>query len=265
MTGPENQSCQEVNTIINVMSKKFLRRLGMMLIGRSYFYPESKTLSVAYHQSVPQNEQYVMKLFSGFNVSVQPCLMGNLMCIDLVSRVMQEKSCRKHMTDLKAQVQQGGGSKEQYQQRVKDLIVGSTVFCTYNQRVWRIDDIDFTKCMESTFTIEADSRPPREGKTQDRGNLGNFTGEITFYDYFTRRYPEILTRRLLPPAGHTALKVPGLLVNAPKKARTTLKTTILLPELCYLTDVADWASLFEPSDLRLHRVILVVVAAHSML
>jgi len=183
-----------------------------------------------------------MKLFSGFNVSVQPCLMGNLMCIDLVSRVMQEKSCRQHMTELMALIRNGGGSKEQYQQRAKDLIVGSTVFCSYNQRVWRIDDIDFTKSMESTFTIEADSRPPREGKTEgkrERGNLGNFTGEITFYDYFTRRYPEILTKRLLPPAGHAAIKVPGLLVNAPKKARTTLKTTILLPELCYLTGLND--------------------------
>jgi hypothetical protein len=123
MTGPENQTCQEVNTIINVMSKKFLRRLGMMLIGRIYFYPEPKSLSVAYLQSVPQSEQYVMKLYSGFNVSVQPCLMGNLMCIDLVSRVMQETSCRTHMTKLMDSVRQGGGTKEQYQQRAKDLMV----------------------------------------------------------------------------------------------------------------------------------------------
>jgi hypothetical protein len=123
--------------------------------------------------------------------------------------------------------------------------------------------------MESTFTIEDDaSKPRREAKAEgkrDRGYLDDLKGEITFYDYVTRRYPDILRKRLLPPAGHAALKAPGLLVNAPKKARTTLKTTILLPELCYLTDVADWASLFEPSDLRLHRVILVVVAAHSML
>jgi hypothetical protein len=127
MTGPENQTCQEVSTIINVMSKKFLRRLGMMLIDRSYFYPEPKSLAVVYHQSVPQNKQYVMKIFSGFNVSVQPCLMGPLMCIDLVSRVMQETSCRSHMTKLMESVRQGGGTKEQYQQRAKDLLVGSTV------------------------------------------------------------------------------------------------------------------------------------------
>jgi len=239
-TTAENQSVQEVNTIVNVMSKKMLRRQRMILIGRSYFYPEPKPLAVQYHQSTPPNQQYRLKLYSGFNVSVQPCLMGNLMCIDLVSRVMQENSVRNMMNQMMEDVKRQGGGREVFQERCKQVLVGQTVLCTYNDRPWRIDDIDFTKTMSSTFNIEPDTRPPREGKSRPaRGNLADFTGAISFRDYFTRRYPDLTKKNLLPPADHPACNAPGLLVNIPKKERTTKQQTILLPELCYLTGLND--------------------------
>jgi aubergine-like protein len=239
-TTAANQSVQEVNTIVNVMSKKMLRRQHMMLIGRSYFYPEPKSLAVQYHQSTPPNQRFKLKLYAGFNVSVQPCLMGNLMCIDLVSRVMQEQSVRAMMNQMMEDIKNRGGTRQDFQDRAKAVLIGQTVICTYNERPWRIDDVDFTKTMSSTFAIEADNRPPREGKTRGpRGNLGDFTGDISFRDYFTRRYPKLESANKLPPAGHPACAVPGLLVNTPKRERTTKQQTILLPELCYITGLND--------------------------
>jgi aubergine-like protein len=238
-----NKHAQEVNMITNVMTKKLLRRQKMILIGRSYFYDVPKALNVSYHQSTPQNERYRLRLYTGFNVSVQPCLLGNLMTVDLVSRVVQELSVRNIMNNIMGEVKTHGGGREAFQERSKMILVGSTVLCTYNQRPWRIDDIDFTKTMASTFTIEADTRPPRPGQAARappaRGNLGNFVGDISFQEYFLRRYPEIQAGNKLPPVGHPATKSPGLLVNIPKRERTTKQTTVLLPELCFLTGLDD--------------------------
>lgn len=229
-----DKNVQEVNNVTNVVVKKLLRRLGMIQIGRSYFYPEPKALAVSYRADVPKNEQYRLRLYTGFNCSVQPCLMGNLMTIDLVSRVVQEMSVRSIMGKIMDDVKRRGDGKEQYYQRAKDLLIGSTVLCTYNNRAIRIDDIDFTKTMMSTFNID---RPAPANKP--RGNLGDRVGEITFRDYLVSRYPDIGTRNQLPPVGHVACNVPGLLVNTPRKAGTTLRPTVLVPELCYLTGLDD--------------------------
>jgi len=236
-TDAKNQGVQEVNTIMNVMSKKFLRRLNMLLIGRSYFYPEPKPLQVRYSQGTPANQQYKMKIYSGFNVSVQPCLKGNLMCIDLVSRVMQERSVRNVMNALMEDCKRAGKSREGFQDAARSALIGSTVICTYNQRPWRIDELDFTKTMNSTFPLTTDSRPAKANTPRER--LAGRTGEISFRDYFAVAYPEIAQRNLLPPSSHPACNIPGLIVNQPKKQRTTKQITLLLPELCYLTGLND--------------------------
>lgn len=230
-----DKNVQEVNTVTNVVVKKLLRRLGMIQIGRSYFYPEPKQLQVQYRQDTPANERYRLRLYTGFNCSVQPCLMGNLMTIDLVSRVVQELSVRNILVRIMEDTKRQGGNKDAYYARAKEFLVGSTVLCTYNNRAIRIDDIDFTKTMNSQFEID---RPTPAGKP--RGNIpAGFTGMISFRTYLCQRYPEIVDRNQLPPAGHPACDQAGLLINTPRKARTTLKPTILVPELCYLTGLDD--------------------------
>jgi aubergine-like protein len=233
-----DKNVQEVNTITNVISKKLLRRLGMILIGRSYFYPQPKALNVRWHQSTPPNERHRLRLYTGFNCSVQPCMMGNLMTIDLVSRVVQELSVRNIMNKLMEDVKRAGKGRDDYQNAANNMLIGSTVLCNYNNRPWRIDELDFTKTMASTFPIDA-PQPRRDGSARDRGRLGDRTGDISFRDYFCLRYPEIEEGKRLPPANHPACNIPGLLVNKPRRAGTTKKDTILLPELCFLTGLDD--------------------------
>jgi aubergine len=55
-----------------------------------------------------------------------------------------------------------------YQQEVRDYIVGSNVITSYNNRVYRIDDVVFDICPENTFLLN--------GK------------KITFADYLEKRY-----------------------------------------------------------------------------
>merc|ERR1712100_687627 len=106
-------------------------------------------------------------------------------------------------------------SRPQYHELMQKKLVGRVVLAKYNQRIWQIDEVDFKKNVDSTFP-------------QTR------TGEdISFYNYFSTTYPEV--KAALDKAG----KKPGLLVNRPKKARTTKKETVLLPCLCHLTGMDD--------------------------
>lgn len=216
----------EVNMYINQMSKKLLRKQKLILIGRSYFYPEPTPLKFQ-----GGTADKALSVYQGFTSSVQPSRCGNLMTIDLCSRVVRQQSVRNMMNGIMTQFRQQQKSKQEYEDFVKATFIGQTILCTYNNRAVRIDDIDFTKSMNTTFELdEAPQGRPRPG-------LGTRTGHIPFREYFVSRYPEIANK--LPPAGHQACSLNGLIVNQPKNVRTTSKRTDYLPELCFLTGLDD--------------------------
>jgi aubergine-like protein len=218
-----------VNNIVNVMSKKLLRRQGLILLGRSYFLKDPIPITARGAEPI--------KLYPGFTVSVQPARLGNLMTVDSVSRVVRQKNVRQMLNEwwrdfVTQQKQQSAlptdaegkrAAVAKYQELCKQRLVGSTVLCVYNHRAWRIDDIDFTKSMVSTFERE--------------------TGDtVTFREYFANKYQ--LGTSLPDPESQNdgekkAAHKRGLLVNIPRRAGTTKQTTLLLPELCFLTGLDD--------------------------
>lgn len=222
-----NSASQEVNMYINQMSKKLLRKQRLILIGRSYFYPDPTPLR---HRGDADGKQLVV--YQGFTVSVQPSRCGNLMTVDLCSRVVRQQSVRQMMNQYMQMFRKQGKSKQDYEAFIRARFVGQTVLCTYNNRAIRIDDVDFSKSMNTTFELDE----PRSGRPR-RGDLEGVTGAITYKRYFISRYPEIA--RKLPPDGHAACGVSGLLANIPKNERTTSKRTDYLPELCFLTGLDD--------------------------
>jgi aubergine-like protein len=219
-----NSQSQEVNMYINLMTKKMLRKINLILIGRSYFYPQPVPLKGR------RGEDLGLSVYQGFSCAVQPSRCGNLMTVDLCSRVVRQKSVRKMWNDSMQRFRKMNKSKAEWEAYIKATFIGQTVLCLYNNRAMRIDDIDFTRSMSHSFELEESPRPRG-------GELGERNGEITYREYFMLRYPEIKNK--LPPAGHNATKAGGLLVNEPKNQRTTSKRTDLLPELCHLTGLDD--------------------------
>lgn len=206
-------SSQEVNNVVNVMSKKLLRSLGLILFGRSYYHKDPKDVRVQYRNNVPQHQRFNLQLYTGFTATVQPTVLGNVMTVDLTNRVMNKESVRQVLNRMEAKAREDRLTRAMYHERMKLLLVGRVVLAPHNNRIWRIDDVDFTKNVESKFTR-------RDNST------------ISFREYYITRYPEVKDKV-------AASTKPGLLVNRPTKARTTLKETILLPELCYLTGMTD--------------------------
>lgn len=194
----------EVNNIINVLTKKYLRALNLMLIGRNYFY--KKPIEV---RGMP------LKIFKGFTFVMNAALGGKLnVIIDLTSRVMQEKSVRSMMDQVANDVRRQFGRRPQaeinteIQRRVQHTVSGMVVLCQYNHCTWRIDHVDWTKSLESTF---------------DCGGK-----EMTYRDYYLQQYNIKVTSTL-----------PGLLVSVKKRKGEIVKKTLLIPELCNPTGVTE--------------------------
>jgi len=98
--------------------------------------------------------------------------------------------------------------RQEFQQRV----IGSIVMTSYNNKTYRVDDVDFTQKPDSSFTR-------RDGT------------EVTYRRYFEERYHLKVTRPDQP-----------LLVSRtkPREIRAGMpEIVVLVPELCIMTGLTD--------------------------
>lgn len=102
----------------------------------------------------------------------------------------------------------GANMRREFQSKV----IGSIVLTYYNNKTYRIDDVDFSKSPESTF-------PMRDGQ------------QMSFIQYYNQKYNINIHVRDQP-----------MLVSRskPREIRAGMPETILLvPELCQLTGLTD--------------------------
>jgi len=210
----DNALSQEVNMVVNNMTKKKLRSLKLISFARSYYYPDPKPVRVRYNDRTPEDQKFQLQMYKGFMATVQPSLRGMIMTVDLTSRIMQQESIRDQLTRYEMEARRQHMSKSQYMAKMQEIYTGAVVLAQYNRRIWRIDEIDFSKNINSEFEKKDGSK-------------------ISFKQYYSETYSEVKQKIM------NVQPKPGLLVNRPKKARTTKQETILLPELCYLTGVTD--------------------------
>lgn len=102
-------------------------------------------------------------------------------------------------------------TERNYQQTFMSQVLGLTVLTGYNNKTYRIDDVDFTMSPMSSFT------------TKD--------GDVSFYDYYKSKY-------------NIQIRDPGqpLLVSkaTARDIRAGMSETIsLIPELCRATGLND--------------------------
>ena len=99
------------------------------------------------------------------------------------------------------------------QNRIRAELVGKIVMTHYNNKTYRIDDIDFEKNPDHTF----------HSRKEDR--------EITFAEYHERRYQLRITNR-----------TQYMLVSRPSQRdmnRGDDRLIFLIPEFCTMTGLAD--------------------------
>lgn len=195
----------EVNTIVNVVLKKFLRILQLTKIGRNYFETKEPT-------SIPD---YNISLFPGYSAAVEPTVFGLGLIVDAVHRVVKSTTVRDLMDGIEQDVYENYGNLpedkqyEMVEKRVHEALSGSSVLTRYNNNLYRIDYVDWNRSATNTFGL-------RDGS------------QVSFAKYYADKY-------------NCAIKQPrpGLLIHIPKKKRSDDDQIVLMPEFCHMTGLTD--------------------------
>ncbi|XP_054434757.1 piwi-like protein 2 isoform X1 [Pteronotus mesoamericanus] len=182
----------------NVVFRRVMKLLDMKLVGRNFYDPTSAMVL----------QQHRLQIWPGYAASIRRTDGGLFLLADVSHKVIRNDSV---LNIMHAMYQQ---SKENFQDECTKLLVGNIVITRYNNRTYRIDDVDWSKTPKDSFTLS-------DGK------------EITFLEYYSKNYGITIKEEDQP-----------LLIHRPSERQnsqgTLLKGEILLlPELSFMTGIPE--------------------------
>ncbi|KAM8990248.1 piwi-like protein 2 [Ara ararauna] len=182
----------------NVVFRRVMRILDMQLVGRNFFEPAQATVL----------QHYRLQIWPGYAVSIRRKDGGLFLLVDAIHKVIRSDSVLNFMHSIYKQ------SLGTFQEECIKQLVGSVVITRYNNRTYRIDDIDWSKTPRDTFTLASGE-------------------DVTFVSYYSKTYG-ITIRELEQP----------LLVHRPKEKLTPegkrcLDLVLLVPELAFMTGIPE--------------------------
>nr|XP_060509297.1 piwi-like protein 2 isoform X2 [Panthera onca] len=182
----------------NVVFRRVMKLLDMKLVGRNFYDPTSAMVL----------QQHRLQIWPGYAASIRRTDGGLFLLADVSHKVIRNDSV---LDVMHAMYQQ---NKENFQDECTKLLVGNIVITRYNNRTYRIDDVDWNKTPKDTFTMS-------DGK------------EITFLEYYSKNYGITIKEEDQP-----------LLIHRPSERQNNqgmlLKGEILLlPELSFMTGIPE--------------------------
>lgn len=201
--------------LYNILLRKVMSILSLCQVGRYFYNPATPS-------RVPQHN---LEVWPGYITSIKEEEGGLMLLLDSSHRVLRVQTVYDIMKDLYR------AGRPTFQQDCVKQMVGCTVLTRYNNKTYRIDDIDWNMSPKSTFQSS--------------------TGEtLTFADYYWNQY------------GKRVDDSQPLLINRPKAKRFNgklmaprIEMLCLIPELCNLTGLTD--------DLRSNYSIMKDLNAHT--
>uniref|UniRef100_A0A182PI90 Piwi n=1 Tax=Anopheles epiroticus TaxID=199890 RepID=A0A182PI90_9DIPT len=193
--GTVDMTSEKACLILNLMHRQAMASLKLLPINRNFFDPLAKI-------SIPQ---YGLELYPGYVTSIRQHEKDVLLCVEITHRVMRTDTCYKMLQTIQ---RQPGSFRENF----ASMVIGSQVMCTYNQKSYKIVDVDYNTTPMSTFAT-------REGEN------------VSFVDYYKKAYNIVIRDPKQP-----------MLVSTPSQRmqRSGQQGPILLvPELCRLTGITD--------------------------
>lgn len=186
----------ELLPFYNSLMHKVMNRLDYVIINRQHYSPLHKIAI----------EQHRLEVWPGWLTSIQQLDGGMKLSIDATYRVLRLQTVRDIMAEIKNR-NSGGRLREQLEQE----LVGTIIMTRYNNRSYRIDEIDTTKNPSHTFT-KSDGT------------------EISFANYIRQQW-NVEVKDLRQP----------MIVNRPKPKRgqEASEAIYLIPELCCTTGLTD--------------------------
>ncbi|KAM9446701.1 piwi-like protein 2 [Clarias gariepinus] len=182
----------------NILLRKVMKILGLNLIGRNHYDPKSAVVL----------SKHRLQVWPGYSTSIKHTDGGLYLGVDISHKVLRNDS----VLDIMNMIYQE--SRESFKDECTKEFIGSIVITRYNNRTYRIDDIEWAKSPRDSFTMADGS-------------------ETTFIEYYRKNYG-ITVKELDQP----------LLIHRPKeRARPSGKVMsgeiLLLPELSFMTGIPE--------------------------
>ncbi|KAL1122035.1 hypothetical protein AAG570_003441 [Ranatra chinensis] len=149
--------------LFNVLFRRIMNILGLALMGRHFFDPNSA-------MPVPAHK---LEVWPGYITAVDEYEGGLMLCCDASHRVLRTQTVYNLMEDIMSM------SPRNWKEEFMKLVVGQTVLTRYNSKTYRVDDVIFTSSPMSTFDFK------------------NGT-QITYYEYYLKHYNIQITDRNQP-------------------------------------------------------------------
>lgn len=181
----------------NILFDKIMNILNYIRIGRKKFDPTAPKM-------IPQHK---LEIWPGYVTAVDEYEDGVMLCCDVSHRVLLQTTVLDHLKECYV------ADKSNFKNNATASLLGLIVLTRYNNRSYRIDDIDFTMCPTDTFT---------HGEK-----------EISFVEYYKTQY-NLTIEDLRQPLiiNRSERRISG------KEEPIEIKTA-LIPELCFLTGLTD--------------------------
>nr|XP_025749660.1 piwi-like protein 4 [Callorhinus ursinus] len=195
--------------VFNIIFRKILKKLAMYQIGRNFYKPSESV-------EIPQHK---LSLWPGFAISVSQFESRLLFTADVSYKILRNETVLEFMTGI---CQETGMSC--FTQTCEKQLLGLIVLTRYNNKTYRIDDIDWSVKPTHTF------------QKQDGT-------EVTYVDYYKQQY-DITLSNLNQPVLVSLLK-------SKRNDNPEVRVAHLIPELCFLTGLTRQAT----SDFQLMKAV----------
>ncbi|XP_009069078.1 PREDICTED: piwi-like protein 1 [Acanthisitta chloris] len=190
---PSSPSCVHFYSMI---FRRILKMLNFHQIGRNFYNP-SDPVCIPSHRLV---------VWPGYATSILQYEESTMLCADVSHKVLRGETVLDTMYNLYSLL-----GEDYFRDACAKELIGSIVLTKYNNRTYRIDDIDWDNSPKGTF----------------RKSDGT---EISYVDYYKKQYNLVITDLNQP-----------VLVNQPKRKRGNLMQgpIILIPELCSVAGLSQ--------------------------
>ncbi|XP_072289719.1 piwi-like protein 2 [Eucyclogobius newberryi] len=183
----------------NVVLRRIMKIIGLKMIGRNHFDPESAVIL----------EKHRLQVWPGFSTSINRLDGGLLLNVEVIHKVLRNDSVLDVMNVLYQQ------SKESFQDECTKELLGSIVITRYNNRTYRIDAIEWNKSPKDTFTLMDGTK-------------------TTFVEYYSKNYGITIKEIDQPLLMHRPKER-----ARPGGKQVITGEILLVPELSFMTGIPE--------------------------
>jgi aubergine-like protein len=188
----------EMMRFYNMQMRRNFQHLNWLLIFRDFYDPATR---------IPM-PQFGIDVMLGLTTAINQHDGGILMACDAINKIIRHETVLQVMRTAMSRSGAEGVRRE---------VGGVIVMTSYNNRTYKVDDIDFHKTPESTFE--------RRGR-----------GQVSFLNYYKEQYGITIQDKQQP----LLICLPSIRDKRAAEQRGQAATThLLIPELCVMTGLSE--------------------------